>query len=404
MAGPTTAFERSTSANANWTSVPDQGAFLQAVTTGSEGRAVLSSQGRTLQGRDIWLMRVGYPAPRAVPLAPILYVCGVHGREPDSIEASMMFARDLAYSSDPAIIEFLTNHDVWIMPNVNPDGRAANTRANSAGFDINRTYADLATAEARAVQEAVRDCVPLLVYDGHESGTDNGNDLELQASRNPNTHPAIVQAGGFLLNSYLIPRLAGRGFKAAEYTNVIFPESNLHEGTCSNAVGLRHTVGVIFETIQADTRKFRVSAHSAGMVVMREFLRDHFPALQIAGAASRTGKVVEGQFGTRRFDLVEGGQVDAPAGYRLTAAQQAATQLHRTVFDIGIDGDVIGMGQPAQPLIPFLFDAVAPRRIVGAVTVPRAATGALQVRHYYRWRDVQAGPRMNYTDLDPIRG
>jgi protein MpaA len=67
---------------------------------------------------------VGDPAGRR-----ILVVGCIHGNEP----AGIAVARRLMQLA-PARI------DLWIVPDINPDGRAAGTRGNAHGVDLNRNF------------------------------------------------------------------------------------------------------------------------------------------------------------------------------------------------------------------------------------------------------------------------
>ena len=80
--------------------------------------------GRSVQGRAIRAVEVGNPAGTTV-----LVVGCVHGNEP----AGIVVARRLAQLS-PARL------DLWIVPDLNPDGRAAGTRGNAHGVDLNRNF------------------------------------------------------------------------------------------------------------------------------------------------------------------------------------------------------------------------------------------------------------------------
>ncbi|MGZ4356482.1 MAG: M14 family zinc carboxypeptidase, partial [Gaiellaceae bacterium] len=80
--------------------------------------------GRSWQGRPIRAVEVGAPGrPR------VLVVGCVHGDEP----AGIAVARALERVS-PRLL------DLWIVPDLNPDGVAAGTRGNAHGVDLNRNF------------------------------------------------------------------------------------------------------------------------------------------------------------------------------------------------------------------------------------------------------------------------
>jgi protein MpaA len=87
----------------------------------SAGRILL---GRSWQGRPIEAIEVGNPAGRRV-----LVVGCIHGNETGGIA----IARALVRLSPPGV-------DLWIVPDLNPDGVAAGTRQNSHRVDLNRNF------------------------------------------------------------------------------------------------------------------------------------------------------------------------------------------------------------------------------------------------------------------------
>jgi murein peptide amidase A len=80
--------------------------------------------GRSVDGRAITAVEVGDPS------GPTVLVVGcIHGNEP----AGIAVARRLERLSPSGI-------DLWIVRDLNPDGRAANTRGNAHGVDLNRNF------------------------------------------------------------------------------------------------------------------------------------------------------------------------------------------------------------------------------------------------------------------------
>jgi protein MpaA len=80
--------------------------------------------GRSWQGRPIRAVEVGNPSG-----TPVLVVGCIHGNE----TAGIAVARALERLSPRDL-------DLWIVPDLNPDGVAAGTRHNAHGVDLNRNF------------------------------------------------------------------------------------------------------------------------------------------------------------------------------------------------------------------------------------------------------------------------
>jgi len=81
--------------------------------------------GRSVQGRAI------YAYQRGDPYGPTVLIVGsIHGNEPGGVAV----ARRLLKTSAPEGV------DLWVILNLNPDGRAAGTRGNAHGVDLNRNF------------------------------------------------------------------------------------------------------------------------------------------------------------------------------------------------------------------------------------------------------------------------
>ena len=93
--------------------------------------------GQSIEGRDIRRRTVG-TGPRVV-----LWLGGIHGNEPEGVVSTARLPA--AFLSDPGRAARVTLH---LIDDLNPDGRAAGSRFNAAGIDLNRNY-PLAFAPAK---------------------------------------------------------------------------------------------------------------------------------------------------------------------------------------------------------------------------------------------------------------
>lgn len=96
-------------------------AYLSVVTPASARTVLL---GRSWQGRPIRAVEVGNPLGTRV-----LVVGCIHGNE----TAGIAIAHALERLSPRDL-------DLWIVPDLNPDGVAADTRQNAHGVDLNRNF------------------------------------------------------------------------------------------------------------------------------------------------------------------------------------------------------------------------------------------------------------------------
>ena len=85
----------------------------------------------------------------------------VHGGEESGTDAELRVLYELADRDDCAARQILDNALVGIIPTQNPDGREAETRQNSYGFDMNRDWFARTQPETDAKLELLRQ------YPGH---------------------------------------------------------------------------------------------------------------------------------------------------------------------------------------------------------------------------------------------
>jgi len=421
---PRTGFEQRD--GASFTTHDEELTFLTAVAAGSP-RVKVGEIVRTSEGRPLQLVELGAPAPvgrdAALRRPTALLVCSQHGNEPAGREACLGLLRDLAFTTDPKLVSLLERTTILVVPAANPDGRAANTRENHDGVDVNRDHVTLATPEARGIAGVVRDWAPDVVIDLHEYGPSQPvvyDDSVLWLwPRNLNTDQAVHDLAVELGRKYLVPAANDAGFSTDEYGQQEVADNDVaqtagdgDEGILRNAMGLRHALGILVETrVDADARQGageladaaavanrRVASHRAVLAGLLRFLDERGAEAARVTAEAAVRKEQEGR--SRSAPVYFGGADNAeptadqvltppPCGYQLDGAM--ATMLGPRLELLGLrsfafgPGPFVSAGQPGEPLVPLLLDKRGLRHAVEGAALdscpadPPAAGAAVPV-------------------------
>ncbi|MES0833386.1 MULTISPECIES: M14 family metallopeptidase [Nocardiopsidaceae] len=121
--------------------------------------AARSVIGRSHEGRDLLAVKISDNVDVDEDQPEVLFVHAQHAREHLTVEMAVHLMRLLTdgYGGDPRITDLVDDREIWILPNVNPDGseydmagstwrnwrknRQPNEGSSSPGTDLNRNWA-----------------------------------------------------------------------------------------------------------------------------------------------------------------------------------------------------------------------------------------------------------------------
>lgn len=130
---------------------------LKALAQQFPQQAKLFSMGKSVEGRELWALRISGQVGGSSSLPGVFFLGGHHAREHLSVEVPLLLAEHLLNEyqrGDSRIRDLLDSRDITILPSLNPDGaeydiasgqyrywrknRARNGR--TFGVDLNRNY------------------------------------------------------------------------------------------------------------------------------------------------------------------------------------------------------------------------------------------------------------------------
>lgn len=340
-----------------WTTLTEETVFLEQIAAETDAAHTTFGASRA-NGHPLHRIDIGQGASNT------LMVVGLqHGDEPAPREAALILARDLAYSTDPGVLNYLATHRVVILPTLMPDG-LPNSRSGG-GSDINRLHFNLVPPEPRALSTVLADARPQILIDLHEyeypTGDADGPDHLSAATRLPGGAPdlraaaldlqasvrAMLEAGGRTTGTY--NTWSSGTLNAAG--SVWHAVTMLHESHRSNPLADRvsMTLDVLWHVINRHrTEAAYFKAISDGS---REYARTTTAPYVLNTSTSSSTAIVE-------LDLL---------GYEVAGNIPARV----AAFGIEVVDGFASMNQDARPVIPILLDPESPYKAQTATRVQR---------------------------------
>jgi len=330
--------------------------FLRACDERSE-RVRMFEFGRTEQGRELSGVVIADPPvsdPEQLTVAGdgrlvVMLLGNIHSGECDGKEALLMLVRELAFTSGHP---WLQGAVIVVVPNYNADGndqmsvdnrpgqvgplRGMGRRETSRGFDLNRDFVKLETAEGRALVRLIDDWNPHVFIDCH---TTNGSVHRYPLTYDIPHNPAVSGVLREFLREEFIPEVTGRmrsaGFETFYYGNFArqytrWESFGFEPRYSTEYLGLRGRIGILSESYSYADYRTRVLAS-------REFVRQCVEVtLSRAGQISRVLGDLEREAvaGTGRGGDLPLNAVLGPFAQRVTVQGRDPTSKEPRDYDV----------------------------------------------------------------------
>lgn len=119
--------------------------------------ATLASAGKTVEGREMWYLRITNKEVQNESKPKLLYISSMHGDEVTGKEMMVYLIRELLlkHGTDSALTRLVDHAELFIMPSMNPDGTERHQRFNANGVDLNRDFPELHEGEFSTAGRAI---------------------------------------------------------------------------------------------------------------------------------------------------------------------------------------------------------------------------------------------------------
>lgn len=118
---------------------------LKSLAARYPGIAQLFSIGKSVNGKDLWVMKISDNVEVDEVEPEFKYISSMHGDEITGRELSVRLIEEILekYGKDTSITDLVNNTEIFIMPSMNPDGSEMKRRSNAKYTDLNRNFPDI---------------------------------------------------------------------------------------------------------------------------------------------------------------------------------------------------------------------------------------------------------------------
>ena len=276
-------------------------AFLESLSGCPDVKVSILASSRS--GRSVFLVHCGQgDASSKGSRLRVLLFAQQHGDEPAGKEAlTMLLAKCASGAAAPA----LQGIDLYVVPQMNPDGAELRQRRTADSLDLNRSHLVLSSPETAALHELFYSLQPQVTMDIHEFGAYSESwskagfikraDVQVGTLTNLNSSETLRSYESTTVFPFIASRMAAAGYAFEEYI-VGSPEDRIRHSTTEindgrQSFGILNTMSFIQEgrggkTLEANLER-RARSQLASIEAMLAFCKDHAQVIDRMVVAER---------------------------------------------------------------------------------------------------------------------
>jgi len=347
--------------------------------------------GHSVEGRELIVVKT--TAYNNVPKKErlrVLVFAQQHGNEQSSKEAALLLLARLANGQYNHLLEKI---ELWVVPQVNPDGSEVNQRRNAANLDLNRDHVLLSSPEVLALHRLFYSFWPHVNIDIHEYqaitpvweafGGFKYFDVQVGTLTNPNISRRIIDYSQNRILEHIENTLNKQGYTFHDYLVGQPPQEGLLRYSTTNindgrqSFGILGTMSFIYEGINgrdgfAENLERRTLSQTLALEALIERVAEDKP---------RVIRMVD-----RVRQKLERGQFDQVALRQDHFRSNDPLELPLISSRTG--RDTLAIIESYHPLVQVLFEVKPPR----AYLVPKSDTALIELLEKHQIDFLQTFP------------